>query len=346
MGRAQPGAKSHEANMALIAGYPEKVKDGLLRKWNGLINGTVSAVSAPGKAANGFYDLLVDPNTGENYYGGMAEDASNLAGMMTLGAGAIPRPAGTLDMGFKAYHGSPHDFDKFDMSKIGTGVGAPDAYSRGLYFSGAEKNAEHFKKLGASPMIGGKKGMSGLSSDAYELVWRFTHDDGKRGTLADVASRAEADLIARQKELPFSARRDYQEIIDELKARGSEDVRLGANMYEVNIDANPESFADWDLPVSQQSDTVKNALSKYPQDKTWRDIYEGGTVRSQDMLKKGISGTKYKANDGSSNYVVFDDKLIDIIKKYGLAPGAVGAGALAASAASSPSQNQGVKLGA
>src|SRR5215471_5241978 len=33
--------------------------------------------------------------------------------------------------GIKAFHGSPHDFDKFSMAKIGTGEGA-QAYGHGL----------------------------------------------------------------------------------------------------------------------------------------------------------------------------------------------------------------------
>ena len=40
-----------------------------------------------------------------------------LLGSAIAGAEANPQ-------GFIAYHGSPHDFDKFDMSKIGTGEGA------------------------------------------------------------------------------------------------------------------------------------------------------------------------------------------------------------------------------
>lgn len=230
--------------------------------------------------------------------------------------------------GIRAFHGSPHSFDKFSMDKIGTGVGAPSAFSKGLYFSGAEKNAEHFKALGASPMIGGKKGRAaGLSDDAYESVWRFAHDEGKSGTLADVAAAAEADLLARSKELPFSARRDYQRVIDELNARGGEDVQLGANMYEVDINADPSTFADWDAPISQQSETVKNALADFPPEKTWGQIYDTGKIGEAEMLKRGVSGTKFKANDGTSNYVVFDDKLIDIIKKYGIA-GLLGAGGM------------------
>ena len=36
--------------------------------------------------------------------------------------------------GIRAYHSSPHDFDKFDLAKIGTGEGA-QVYGHGLYFA-------------------------------------------------------------------------------------------------------------------------------------------------------------------------------------------------------------------
>lgn len=273
----------------------------------------------------GIYNLMnADPYTLYTDEGAAGQQAAvdsfDAASGVTVGSMPMPKPANSLTMGVKAYHGSPHSFDKFSMDKIGTGVGAPSAFSKGLYFSGAEKNAEHFKALGASPMIGGKKGRAaGLSDDAYESVWRFAHDEGKSGTLADVAAAAEADLLARSKELPFSARRDYQRVIDELNARGGEDVQLGANMYEVDINADPSTFADWDAPISQQSETVKNALADFPPEKTWGQVYDTGKIREAEMLKRGVSGTKFKANDGTSNYVVFDDKLISIVRKYGIA---------------------------
>ena len=36
--------------------------------------------------------------------------------------------------GIRAYHSSPHDFDKFDLARIGTGEGA-QVYGHGLYFA-------------------------------------------------------------------------------------------------------------------------------------------------------------------------------------------------------------------
>lgn len=45
----------------------------------------------------------------------------------------------------KAYHGTPHLFDRFDMSKLGTGEGA-QAYGHGLYFAQDPSIAESYRK--------------------------------------------------------------------------------------------------------------------------------------------------------------------------------------------------------
>ena len=51
---------------------------------------------------------------------------------------------GTLSDFITAYHGSPHDFDRFDLSKIGTGEGA-QAYGHGLYFAENEGVAKGYR---------------------------------------------------------------------------------------------------------------------------------------------------------------------------------------------------------
>jgi hypothetical protein len=43
-----------------------------------------------------------------------------------------------------AYHGSPHDFERFDVSKIGSGEGV-QAFGYGLYFAGKREVAEHYR---------------------------------------------------------------------------------------------------------------------------------------------------------------------------------------------------------
>ena len=44
----------------------------------------------------------------------------------------------------RAFHGSPHDFDRFDLSRIGTGEGA-QAFGFGLYFAENELTAKSYQ---------------------------------------------------------------------------------------------------------------------------------------------------------------------------------------------------------
>lgn len=48
------------------------------------------------------------------------------------------------------YHGSPHSFDKFDLSKVGTGEGA-QAFGYGLYFTSEEKIAKYYAEIVLDP---------------------------------------------------------------------------------------------------------------------------------------------------------------------------------------------------
>ena len=50
------------------------------------------------------------------------------------GQGMLMGSIGPEGKGFTAYHGSPHAFDQFDLSKIGTGEGA-QAYGHGMYLA-------------------------------------------------------------------------------------------------------------------------------------------------------------------------------------------------------------------
>src|SRR3990167_5273654 len=72
-----------------------------------------------------------------------------MEGALTAITGGIPfAQAGALGSaggkGIRAYHGSPHDFDKFDMSRIGTGEGA-QAYGHGLYFAENPRVAKQYR---------------------------------------------------------------------------------------------------------------------------------------------------------------------------------------------------------
>jgi hypothetical protein len=67
---------------------------------------------------------------------------------------------------------------------------------------------------------------------------------------------------------------------------------------------------------------------------------------AKELAARGIPGIKYLdagsrgAGDGSRNYVVFDDSLIEILRKYGVLPAAVGTGAFMQIMENDPEQAQ------
>jgi hypothetical protein len=301
-----------------------------------LISGLYAGLGDTAKKAFGAAQLYTD--TGQY-------DPSPVfnAAMLPMGTGAVAgvplRGAETvLGAGpIRAYHGSPHDFDAFSLDKIGTGEGA-QAYGHGLYFAENEGVAKGYRDQLANLKFGDKT--MGIGDADWHLA---NPNPGK--------------------------------------------------MYEVNINADPEHFLDWDKLLGQQSPQVQEALQEkfaYPFDpsktgREWIDeahsyargnpatptheeaiartaqrLHEAGvpgikyldqgsrgaqsTFRVQtDLLPEGnkyhvidpngqhkiatfdnrtdaeaLARSKEEANT-TRNYVVFNDKLIDILKKYGLA---------------------------
>lgn len=144
----------------------------------------------------------------------------------------------------RAFHGSPHDFNRFTMDAIGSGEGA-QAFGFGLYFAESETVANFYRE--------------GLSAGARA---RQVLDD------LGVASPAARDAIeAAQGDLDdaiFILRRDGvdQASIDAItRAKAEiEGAKAGGHLYEVSIDEDPAKFLDWDKPLGEQTPFVRNAL--------------------------------------------------------------------------------------
>jgi hypothetical protein len=117
---------------------------------------------------------------------------------------------------------------------------------------------------------------------------------------------------------------------------------LGGRMYEVNIHADPAKFLDWDKPLAQMGEPVREALARewlaHPIDhahQTGGQIYESARIVPGDyrdpasastrLAEAGIPGIKYldagsrSTGDGSRNFVVFDPaNIVEILRKYGV----------------------------
>jgi hypothetical protein len=295
-----------------------------------------------------------------------------------LGSGAIK--------GIRAYHGSPHDFERFDLSKIGTGEGA-QAYGHGLYFAENPKVAQEYRDVltrrpvndaGISPTVTGNA-LFDIAEKAGDLVGGKLPFGPNRSLLTreQIVKGFEGGQFS-----PFDLSPAMQrQIVDQIKPPG--------RMYEVNINAQPEQFLDWDKPLTQQTSNVQDIFPNlnadsfvrtYPGETnppTGQSLYNYLRARKGDAAAKvfdaqGIPGIKY-LDQGSrrngmanglisqygtpekalevaqqklqaatsdfdrqtwtqaidqltqqktSNYVLFRDDIIDIMRKYGLAGGA------------------------
>ena len=267
-------------------------------------------------------------------------------------------PPAPTRAGIKAYHGSPHDFDKFDLSNIGTGEGA-QAYGHGMYFAGAPDVSRSYRdtlvrsqgkdetyRIGKEDL---QDVYSRLSQKADSMpASKAEAQYNKMALLEDLAN--DGDVLAIRARAADGAYDDATVAWFE-KSIAPKFNRSGA-LYEVNINADPEDMLDWDKPLEGQRafdrlkvywddkvgdpDIILERMGIDPKTATGGDLMQiGFDVDAGSALMKdvGVPGVKYLdagsrgAGEGTSNYVVFDDALIEILKKYGLSGLLAGGGA-------------------
>lgn len=233
--------------------------------------------------------------------------------------------------GLTAYHGSPHTFDRFDISKIGTGEGA-QAYGHGLYFAEAEPVAAEYRQR-----------LAGVSAAPFDVIgippreWNAALMFARQmdPTQPDVAARDFAQWVGREV---------TPEIVDAFKAS-----RKPGSMYKVNLAVRPEDLLDWDNTFTPEQlehfaakfDAVNPPTRRmledwaYENTKRGRPMPDGEDVMRQlsgnrvsskelsHMLNEaGVAGVRYldegsrSAGDGTRNYVMFSDEPISILKRY------------------------------
>lgn len=179
-----------------------------------------------------------------------------------------------------AYHGSPHLFEKFDTSKIGTGEGA-QAYGHGLYFAENQAVAQGYHEgLGDKP-----KGLTAKLDDKED--WHTAAPADRTGmnelwgrispynikTDADAArvlARAKTELektihnvdTGAIKVHPHDAEgyREALRLLNEDRVKFEPPRGHGGALYKVSLKPNKEDLLDWDKPLSEQSEKVRAAV--------------------------------------------------------------------------------------
>jgi hypothetical protein len=328
----------------------------------------------------------------------LPEVATNVVGLPGV-MGAVPEGAmGSAAGGkIKAYHGSPHDFDRFDMSKIGSGEGA-QAYGHGLYFAENENVARQYRdalagkslRMADGTPIDPKKSVDVIRKSLLEAQPDFGQPTQAAQWIFNRLHAGKApDAIER--DIAGMAWNDSQKAAARHALRATDGWKTNPKMYEVNINAHPDQFLDWDKPIkgrpALEAISERSAKSfphiKDNPDLTGQGLYQsfaghrGGNpvAATEGLAEAGIPGIKY-LDQGSrvfnpaghardldiaeqlmaeakrvgdprliadaeskiaaataklqpqqtSNYVLFDDSLIEILRKYGLA-GLLGGGA-------------------
>jgi hypothetical protein len=235
--------------------------------------------------------------------------------------------------GITAYHGSPHDFPRFDMSKIGTGEGN-QTFGHGLYFAEHEPVATGYRdKLSE----GTYKTDSGEIFDPYKNLEHMNVRVAAYKGIDPAIERATGLL----QDNPNDDRihRDLEKL-HAMKAQNAAPHK--GHMYEVHINAHPDHFLDWDKPFHEQSDHVQKALMSVPNFEDMGHYKSGmnmGVLINKGLIPHtydraspefskayhaaGVKGVKYldAGSRGTSeaptrNYVVFDDKLVNVERKY------------------------------
>jgi hypothetical protein len=316
---------------ATPAGFLDAAQAGLNRlptAGGALVRAVTGRAQGPTDAA---MNLLGMQGSGPGYEAGRAASGAAVAGMGLLGnqaGGQLPRGYARDQSGAIVWHGSPHKFDKFDSSKIGTGEGA-QAYGHGLYVADNPTVARGYQeKLSDARYLLDGKPVAGNAPPvivATEIKSRGV--DGARAYFRQEAERA-ATNAAQSGSKKMAAIADnfrvWESMIDDV-ARQKFAIEQGGHLYKVDLpDEQIAKMLDWDKPWSQQPEAVRKAIDTSALEKFYntKDLSASQVMfhlnqgrapaDSAEYLRSlGIPGIRYldggsrTAGAGSSNYVVF-----------------------------------------
>lgn len=269
--------------------------------------------------------------------GDMVGAGINMLGAVPVVGDVAAKGAKSALRAIDAYHGSPHEFERFSMDKIGTGAGK-QVYGHGIYFSENPEIARPFSERTFE-----------VNQSLMPSVASFFENDYSLSKAR--AAMKSAHPNATNTEIDNSLNEYYMHLDDQ------------GYMYNANLNVGSEDLLDLDAPLSQQPkkvqdmwqkfaksrqgkasakengiEDIRNLVPRYGNEITGEDIrlalYDGQPVNfnydfssniapqeykmtSEYLQKQGIKGIRYingkyrGAGEGPRNYVMFDDSLID-----------------------------------
>ncbi len=250
----------------------------------------------------------------------------------------LGKKAGPVMSELDVYHGSPHRFEEFDASKIGTGEGA-QAFGHGIYFAENPDVARGYKTANelTQTVVEGK--VIDFSDPRYQAAVRISRD-GYQNALKKAIEESKSDFLTpegKQKRMLLA------EQVKALKGKKIGAETTGA-FYTADLpDEMVDRMLDYDKPLKDQPAAYKAIRSTIPDDVvkdfdanvergiTGGNAYQnwvwGGKTpsgRSEKLRELGIPGIKYadagsrgQGGSGTRNFVVFpgEEKKVKIKKR-------------------------------
>lgn len=185
------------------------------------------------------------------------------------------------------YHGSPHKFDKFTLSHIGSGEGN-QAFGWGLYFTNNKGIAEFYREslkpqdsvikktfLGEKPFNPNKELKTADAKQEFAV-----HQDVEKviNNLKKKIAKVESGVL---KDVPESYAKALEKDVKRL-SNVSINKETG-QLYEVDI-PDDAHFLQWDKPIGEQPSIVKNALKDSG---LWKELKDNLSDFSSPMSTRG-----------------------------------------------------------
>ena len=201
----------------------------------------------------------------------MADGGAPIKGFEGRVSSPVPVDEPVAAEGVEAYHGSPHEFEEFDPSKIGTGEGA-QVYGHGLYFAGNENIAKYYRDSLTDP----DNVSLHFKGRPVDTVWNDEISDRWGDVVKKLPKDHEEDFqtvmgnlsqiknLSELKHIRASLDRKQNNILDKVILPELSKPEVGSgHMYEVRLDAHPEEhLLDWDKPLKDQHPNVIAAFNK------------------------------------------------------------------------------------
>ena len=198
------------------------------------------------------------------------------------------------------WHGSPHKFDKFDSSKIGTGEGA-QAYGHGLYLADAPDVAQSYAGKAAAQI-----------------------DKRADGSFLAMVLDPSGKPVAKKSFLDKTAAMDFAK---------AEQSKFGyGSLYKVDLpDEHIAKMLDWDKPLSQQAPEVRSTLNGIMSNEApdfWKAFKlndrTGGRAQNEVAKRYGVPSNELSLRGGEGALRAIEDvfgksnSAADLLRKQGI----------------------------